>query len=119
MVNTTMRFHARIEDPLLDAAVGLVRRILSLGPVDLDLLSKALNVLLGALLRLLALEAQVVCEGCGIPGGVGSDDLVVPIGLDSGLKALAVRRSWVGNVVVLQPALKLRLVPLVVDCVVV
>ena len=54
--------YVRVEDPLLDAAVGLVSRIFGLGPVDLDLLSERLGVLLGALLRLLTLGCQVVLQ---------------------------------------------------------
>jgi hypothetical protein len=108
--------YSRIEDPVLDTTVGLVRRVLGLGPVHLDLLSKALGILLSALLRLLALEGQVVLERLGIPAGVGSDNLVVPVGLDSRLEVLAVRGAGVGDAVVAEPALKLRLVPLVVDC---
>lgn len=74
--------HVRIEDPVLDATIGLVRRVLSLSPVDLDLLSEALGILLSALLGLLALEGQVVLESLCIPAGVGSHNLVVPVGLD-------------------------------------
>jgi hypothetical protein len=57
-----------------------------------------------------------MCEGLGIPAGVRADDLVIPVGLDSRLEGLAVRGAGVGDVVVAEPALKLRLVPLIVDC---
>jgi hypothetical protein len=107
--------YVRVEDPVLDATIGLVRRILGLGPVHLDLLSEALGVLLGALLRLVALGGEVVLEALGIPAAVGRDDLVVPVVADRLLEALAVRGRWVRDAVVRQPALKLRLVPLVVD----
>jgi hypothetical protein len=80
------------------------------------LLSEALGILLSALLRLLALEGQVVLERLGVPAGVGSHDLVVPVGLDGRLEVLAVRGAGVRDAVVAEPALKLRLVPLVVDC---
>ena len=80
----------RVEDPVLDAAVGLVGRVLSLVPVSLDLLGEALRVLLGALLRLLAASGQVVGEGLGIPRCVGVDDLVVPVVGDRLLEVLTV-----------------------------
>ena len=108
--------YIRVKDPVLDTTIGLGRRVLGLGPVLLDLLSKALGILLSALLCLLALESEVLLEGVGIPAGVGSHNLVVPVGLDSRLEVLAVRGTGVGDVVVAEPALKLRLVPLVVDC---
>lgn len=111
-----MGVYARVEDPVLDTAIGLVRRVLGLSPVHLDLLSKALGVVLGALLRLLALESQVLLERGCVPAGVWGDDLVVPVGLDGRLKVLAVRRARMGNAVVAEPALKLRLMPLVVHC---
>lgn len=82
--------YLRVEDPFLDATIGLVRRVLSLGPVDLDLLSEALDVLLSALLRLLALESKVVLQRLGVPAVVGSDDLVVPVVLYRVLQILAV-----------------------------
>lgn len=75
--------YVRVEDPLLDTAVRLVRRVLGLGPVALDLLSKALDVLFRTLLGLLTLKSQIIGESLGIPAVVGGDDLVVPVGLDS------------------------------------
>jgi hypothetical protein len=110
------RRYIRVEDPVLDTTIGLVRGLLSLGPVVLDLFSEALGVLLGAHLCLLALQAQVVLESADIPAGVRADDLVVPVGLDGRLEVLAVRGAGMGDVVVAEPALKLRLVPLVVNC---
>jgi hypothetical protein len=108
--------YVRVEDPVLNTTIGLVRRVLSLGPVHLDLLSEALGVLLGALLCLVALGGEVVLEALGVPAAVGRDDLVVPVVADRLLEALAVRGRWVRDAVVRQPTLKLRLVPLVVDC---
>ena len=105
----------RVEAQVLNIGIGLVGRLFGLGPVSLDLLSEALCVLLGALLRLLALEAQILLECRGVPAGVGRDSLVVPVGLDSRLEVLAVGRAGVRNAMVTEPALKLRLVPLVVD----
>jgi hypothetical protein len=108
--------YVRVEDPVLNTTIGLVRRVLSLGPVHLDLLSEALGVLLGALLCLVALGGEVVLEALGVPAAIGRDDLVVPVVADRLLEALAVRGRWVRDAVVRQPTLKLRLVPLVVDC---
>lgn len=81
----------RVKDPVLNAAVSLVGGFLGLSPVDLDLLSEALSILLGALLGLLALGGQVVGQGLRVPAGVWADDLVVPVVLDRLLEALAVR----------------------------
>lgn len=80
----------RVEDPFLDATIGLVRGVLCLGPVDFNLLSKALDILLSALLGLLALEGEIVAEGLGVPAVVGSHDLVIPVGLNSLLEILAI-----------------------------
>lgn len=90
----------RVEDPVLNAAVSLVGRILSLGPVDLDLLGKALRVILGTLLGLLALGGEVVGEALGVPAAVWCNDLVVPVVCYRLLEVLTVRGSWVGNAVV-------------------
>jgi hypothetical protein len=106
----------RVEDPVLNVAVSLVGRVLSLVPVGLDLLGEALRIVLGALLCLLAASGQVVGEGLGIPRCVGVDNLVIPVVGDGLLKVLTIRRTRVRDVVVRQPALELRLVPLVVDC---
>lgn len=108
--------HLRIENPFLDITVGLVGRVLGLVPVGLDLLRKALCVLLSALLGLLSASDQVVLQGLGVPRLVRVDDLVVPVVRDRLLEVLAVRGAGVGNAVIRQPSLKLRLVPLVVDC---
>jgi hypothetical protein len=80
------------------------------------LLSEALDILLSALLGLLALDSQVVGERLGIPARVRADNLVVPVVGNRLLERLAVRRARVGNAMVREPALKLRLVPLVVYC---
>jgi hypothetical protein len=109
--------YIRVEDPVLNIAIGLVRGVFSLGPVCLDLLNEALCVLLGTLLRLLALDAQILLERGCIPAGVGRNSLVIPVGLDGRLEALAVGRARMRDAVVTEPALQLRLMPLVVDCV--
>ena len=57
----------RVEDPILDAAVRLVGRVLGLIPVGLDLLGEALCVVLSALLGLLSAGSQVVGQRLGIP----------------------------------------------------
>lgn len=53
----------------------------------------------------MALESQVVAQGLSIPAGVGSDNLVVPVSLDSGLEILAVRWRRDGNAIILEPSL--------------
>jgi hypothetical protein len=92
--------YLRVEDPFLDATIGLVCGVLGLGPVDLDLLSEALGVLLSALLRLLALESEVVLQRLGVPAVVGSDDLVVPVVLYRVLQIFAVGGRRVRDAVV-------------------
>lgn len=57
----------RVEDPVLDAAVRLVGRVLGFIPVGLDLLDEALCVVLSALLSLLSAGSQVVGQRLGVP----------------------------------------------------
>lgn len=76
------------------------------------------EVVLGSLdlaLGLLALGLQEGAELSGIPAAVGSHDVVVPVLLNEALKILAVGRGRVRDGVIREPALKLRLVPFVVD----
>jgi hypothetical protein len=108
--------YLRVEDPASGVAVGLVGLVGSLVPCVLDLGKKAVLVLLGALLDLLASGGQVARELAGGPAVVGLGDIVVPVLLDEVGKILAVGRGGVWDIVVGKPALKLSLVPLVVSC---
>jgi hypothetical protein len=108
--------YLRVEDPAGGVAVGLVGLVGSLVPCVLDLGEKAVLVLLGALLDLLASGGQVAGELAGSPAVVGLGDIVVPVLLNKVGKILAVGRGGVWDIVVRKPALKLSLVPLVVSC---
>jgi hypothetical protein len=120
----------RVEDPVRHARVGVVDAVGRVLPVGLDLAEQRVLVLLGALLDLLALAGEVVRQLVGIPLvwvkqsistrlsryydeslTVGLDDVVLPVGLDLVEQVLAVSGRGVGDVVVRQPALQLRLVP--------
>ena len=90
----------RVEDVGLDVAGSLICLVGSGVPVLLDLLDEAVLVLLGALLRLLALGGQVAGELVGVPLAVGLGDVVVPVLLDQVLQVLAVGGSGVGDIVV-------------------
>lgn len=64
---TNASYNLPVEDPVLDATVGLIGLIGSLVPEVLDLLEEAVLVLLGALLDLLSLRGDVVLELVGVP----------------------------------------------------
>lgn len=100
----------------MDAAVRVVGGLGSGGPQGLHLADEAVLVLLSALLDLLTLGAEEVGELVDVPRVVRLDDVVLPVVLDQVLQVLAVRSSWVRDVVVGQPALQLGLVPFVVCC---
>lgn len=106
--------YIRVENPVLDIGVALVGGLLSLRPCSLNLLNQRFGVLLGALLNFLALEGQIVVQSLSIPAIVRRNNLVVPVVLDQVLKILTVGGGGIRNVVIGQPTLKLRLVPLVV-----
>lgn len=106
----------RIEDPVLDVVVGTRRLILGFVPVRLHRRNQAVLVLLGTLLGLLALGAQVGLELLRVPAVVGLGDLGVPVVLDKVLQILAIGGGGIGDVVVREPALELGLMPLVVGC---
>ena len=110
-----LRVGPAVEDPVLDRRIGVRGLVGSLMPVRLDLADKAVLVLLGTLLDLLAGAGDVVLELLGVPAVVGLSNLVVPVVLDQVDKVLAVGRGRVGHVVVGEPALKLSLMPLVVS----
>lgn len=76
------------------------------------------------ILVLLSLSCHVVASGLQICAQLGSVpfvvrlyNIVVPVLRDEVLQILAVSWSWIWDVLVRQPPLKLRLMPLVVDCV--
>lgn len=104
----------RVEDPALNLGPSLVALVGSLGPVALDLLQEAVLALLSALLDLVAFGHNVVLELVGVPLAVWLDHVVVPVLLHKVLKILAVRSSWVWNVVIREPTLELSLVPFVI-----
>jgi hypothetical protein len=106
----------RVKDVGLDITGSLVCLVGSGVPVRLDLLEEAVLVLLGALLRLLALGCEVARQLVGVPLAVWLGNIVVPVLLNQVLEVLAIRSCGVGDVVIGQPALKLSLMPLVVDC---
>jgi hypothetical protein len=108
--------YLRVEDPAGGVAVSLVGLVGSLVPCVLDLGKKAVLVLFGALLDLLASGGQVARELAGSPAVVGLGHIVVPVLLNKVGKILAVGRGGVWDIVVRKPALKLSLVPLVVSC---
>ena len=106
----------RVQNPVLHAKPGVVSLVLRLIPDTLNLVDERV---LGGTSRVLGLDTlllQVVGELDSIPLLVGSDHLVIPVGLDELLKLLAVGRCRVGDVVVRKPSLELSLVPLVVSC---
>lgn len=72
----------RVENPVTNAAVGLVGRLLRLSPVYLHLIDEAVGILLGALLGLLALEGEVILERLCIPRLVGMYDVRLPVVLN-------------------------------------
>lgn len=80
--------------------VGIVGLISTLIPIALHLLCKALRVLLGALLDLLAFRLDVVLKLIGIPLVVWLDYIVLPVILDQVLEILAVSWCRIWNVVV-------------------
>lgn len=104
----------RVKDPLLGVAVSLVGLVGSLVPDALHLREQAILVLLGTLLDLLALAAEVALQLVCIPLVVRLGDVVLPVLLHEVLQVLAVGWSRVGDIVVRQPALELSLMPLVV-----
>lgn len=83
-------------------------------PVSLDLLKKAVLVLLGTLLDLCALGSEVRLELFRVPAAVWCGNLVFPVGLDKVDEVFTISGSGEWDVVVRQPSLKLSLVPLVV-----
>lgn len=105
----------RVEDVVLDGAVGIRSLVVGGGPSSLDLLKQAVLVLLGSLLNLLTLGSEVGRELVGVPGVVWASDVVVPVLLDKVRELLAVGGLWERNVVVGQPPFKLSLVPFVVS----
>lgn len=79
-----------IKDPIPDAAIGLIGRILSLAPIDLDLVDQAVFVLLCSILGLVAFRGQVVLNLLVVPIVVGIDGVVIPVVLDQVLEIFPV-----------------------------
>lgn len=104
-----------VEDPILHIDPSLLGLVAGLIPGGLNLADEGVLVSFGALLSLDALVGEPGLEVLGGPRVVGLDDVVVPVGLDELLEILPIGGSRVGDVVVRQPALELRLVPLVVS----
>jgi len=96
--------------------IRLIRAVRCVLPETLHLAEKTVLVLLRPLLHLIAGRLDVVLELVRVPGVVGLDDIILPVLLDQVLKVFAVGGSWVWDVVVREPALKLSLVPFVVCC---
>lgn len=104
-----------VKDPVPNAGPGLLSILLSLIPVSLDLLNKTV---LGGFSLADGLGSTGLQEGAqvgAVPALVGGDDIVVPVLLDEILEVLAISRGWVGDVVVREPALKLGLMPFIID----
>lgn len=106
----------RVQDPVLHVEPGVVSLVLRLIPDTLDLVDERVLGGTGRVLGLDSLLLQVVGELGSIPLLVGSDDLVIPVGLDELLELLAVRGCRIGDIVVGKPSLELSLVPFVVGC---
>lgn len=108
-------YNVRIEDPITCIGICLSNSLLSLGPVVLDLLDEGVFGANGTVLGLVALEREVRLELRCFPAVVRSHDLVVPVLLDEVFEIFPICGSGMWDVVVRQPSLKLRLVPLVVN----
>ena len=106
----------RVQNPILHVEPRAVSLVLRLIPDTLDLVDERVLGGTGRVLGLDTLLLQVVGKLDRVPLLVGSDHLVIPVGLDELLELLAVRGCRIGNVVVGKPSLELGLVPLVVSC---
>lgn len=106
----------RVQNPVLHTEPGVVGLVLRLIPGTLDLVDERVLGGTGRVLGLDTLLLQVLSELGSIPLLVGSDHLVIPVGLNELLKLLAVRGCRIGDVVIGKPSLELSLVPLVVGC---
>lgn len=106
----------RVENPILDAGVGSLSLVVGLVPRTLDLLNKRVLVRSGGILDINAFLLEVGGQLGSIPVLVGSSNVVVPAAANELLQIPAVSGSWIGDIVVGQPSLKLSLVPLVVGC---
>lgn len=104
-----------VKNPVINTGPGAVGILLGLVPVALNLGNQAVLGTFGLLLGLLALGLEEGAQLGGIPAVVGLDNIVVPVLLNDALQVLAVSWSRVRDVVVSEPALQLRLMPLVVD----
>lgn len=107
----------RIENPVFDIGPALVGGVFSFVPVRLDMRKQTILVLLGLSRHVVAARLQICAELGSIPFIVRLYNIVIPVLRDEILQILAVSWGWIWDVLVRQPSLKLRLVPLVVDCV--
>lgn len=105
-----------VEDPVLGAGPSGLCLVLSLIPRVLDLGQKGILAGLGTLLGLNALLLQISAQLIRVPVLVGRDGVALPVLLDQTLEILAIGGRRVGDIVIREPALELRLVPLVVYC---
>lgn len=105
-----------VKDPVLGVEPGILSLVLRLVPETFDLVDQGVLGSSGALLRLGTLLLEVVVQLVRVPATVRSDGIAVPVALDQLLEVLAVSRCGVRNIVVREPALKLRLVPFIVGC---
>lgn len=106
-----------IENPVLDIGPALVGGVLGFIPVRFDVRKQTILVLLSLSRHIVASSLQIRAQLGSIPFVVRLYNIVIPVLRDEVLQILAVSRSWIWDVLVRQPPLKLRLVPLVVDCV--
>lgn len=104
-----------VHNPVLHASPCRLGLLLSLVPVGLDLRDEGLRACLGGLLGLDTLLPKIVAESLGVPLGVRTDNVGIPVLLDKLLEVLPIGRSWVRDIVVREPTLEFGLMPLVVS----
>jgi len=105
-----------IENPVPTVGVRRLGLVLGHVPRGLDLGDQRIFVLVGRVLGLETLELEVGRELFRVPVPVRGNDVVIPVLLDELLQVSAVGGGRVGDVVVREPSLQFRLVPLVVSC---
>ncbi len=103
-----------VQDPVSNIGPGLLGLILSLIPNGMDLRNQRILVLLGRLGGISPLQLEIGQELVRIPFAIWRHDVGIPVLLDQLLEVSAIGGGRVGNVVIGEPALQLRFVPLVV-----